>query len=124
MLLNHFCRLFTKSLKLNFFKFSSEVVPTWSPAMDILVPYNVERILTLASNFDFPIVDLIMKQFEVNPKVGTKIPEELLQIVKKTIVGRIIVSNLFEHKINDNNFLLLVEIGYFMKQIWYLQMLS
>jgi hypothetical protein len=31
---------------------------------------------------------------------------------------------LFEHKINDNNFLLLVEIGYFMKQIWYLQILS
>ena len=93
------------------------MVPTWSPAMDILVPYNVERILTLASNFDFPIVDLIMKQFEVNPKVGTKIPEELLQIVKKTIVGRIIVSNLLEHNINDNNFLLIVEIGYFMKQI-------
>ena len=155
------------------------MVPTWSPAMDILVPYNVERILTLASNFDFQIVDRIMKEFEVDPKVGTKIPEDLLQIIKKTIVGKVLFiikyfisipwiswnslklyilykeSNIYNLNIIENcylmlkssrkkaslilvlsnfvfkrsiitiswiTFLILFEIGSFMKIIWYLQM--
>ena len=70
------------------FQLTSEVLPTLSPAMDILQPYNVERILLMASDFDFELVKSIMDEFEKDPNAGTKIPEQLLDRVKETIVGK------------------------------------
>ena len=56
--------------------------------MDILQPYNVERILLMASNFDFDLVKSIMAEFEKDPNSGTKIPNLLLDKIKETIVGK------------------------------------
>ena len=62
-------------------------MPTLSPAMDILQPYNVERILLMASDYNFGLVKSIMDEFEMDPKAGATIPANLLDVIKKTIVG-------------------------------------
>lgn len=63
---------------------SDPVKPTWAPAMDIQMPYNVERILLMASQFDVEKVAKLMTIFEAND--GVTVPPEILEVIKSVIV--------------------------------------
>ena len=52
------------------------------------VPYNVERILFIASNGDKKRIAEIMTDFEAG-EMGTQIPMDLVQEVRKIIVGKL-----------------------------------
>ena len=62
--------LFYLLLKTNFFK----------------MPYNVERVLLMASKMSTDRVKKIMTDFESNPN-GTKIPEDILSSIQAHVVG-------------------------------------
>jgi threonine synthase len=57
-------------LKKGVFEVQEIVKKTSSNAMDISIPYNIERILFLASNFDFIKIKKIMNEFEKNNKIN------------------------------------------------------
>lgn len=57
------------------FTISQDVLQTWSSAMDIQVPYNVERLLLLFSDMNYGLVDSLMKEFE--QKNSLMIPGDL-----------------------------------------------
>ena len=63
------------------------------------MPYNVERILLMASNMSTDRVKNIMAEFESNPD-GTKIPEDILTSIQAHVVGtvllKILILNLSE----------------------------
>jgi len=66
-------------------------ISTWATAMDIQMPYNVERILLLASNLNTSKIALIMKTFEATSAV--EISDELLQSVNDMITDQLVVKN-------------------------------
>ncbi|XP_071798793.1 threonine synthase-like 2 [Asterias amurensis] len=55
---------------------ASRVIKTYSVAMDIQIPYNMERILFLFSNQDTSQIKKVLEEFESTDK--TQIPEETL----------------------------------------------
>lgn len=57
------------------FSLSAAVTPTLASAMDIQVPYNMERIFWLLSGSDSQVTRALMEQFE--KKQGLKLPKEL-----------------------------------------------
>ena len=73
------------------FSLAPEVYTSWSSAIDIQVPYNVERIMLLATGFDKARIKAIMAEFEKNNKV--QIPEDILENIRKIITGKIILAN-------------------------------
>ena len=58
------------------------------------MPYNVERILLMASNMSSERVKNIMAEFESNPD-GTKIPEDILTSIQAHVVGNVLLEKLF-----------------------------
>lgn len=57
------------------FTMSEKVMQTWSSAMDIQVPYNMERLLLLFSDMNHALVDSLMQEFE--QKHTLKIPQDI-----------------------------------------------
>jgi len=57
------------------FTLSENVAQTWSTAMDIQVPYNIERLFLLFSDMNYGLVDSLMEEFD--QKSSMKIPEDM-----------------------------------------------
>ncbi len=70
---------------------TSDVKKTWASAIDIQVPYNVERILLIASGYNFKLVAEFMKDFEEKGK--SKIDSETLRVIQTFITGTGIADN-------------------------------
>jgi len=71
-------------LKTGNMELSKSVVSSLSPAMDILVPYNWERIMYFLSNKDTAAICKIMQDFELNNKA--KMPSEWVLIFMRVLV--------------------------------------
>ena len=52
------------------------------------MPYNVERILLMASGMDTKKVQKIMSDFENSPN-GTVIPADILTAIQSIVVGKL-----------------------------------
>ena len=63
------------------------------------MPYNVERILLMASNMDTKRVQNIMTEFENSQENGTKIPADILSAIQSVVVGKFSRKKLFFFKI-------------------------
>ena len=59
------------------------------------MPYNVERILLMASNMDTKRVQKIMTEFENSQENGTKIPADILSAIQSVVVGKFSRKKLF-----------------------------
>ncbi|XP_037663028.1 threonine synthase-like 2 isoform X2 [Choloepus didactylus] len=64
-----------RTLQQGDFSLSEAVQPTWASAMDIQVPYNMERIFWLLSGSDSQGTRTLMEQFEITQ--GLRLPKEL-----------------------------------------------
>lgn len=73
------------------FSLSEKVLQTWATAMDIQVPYNVERIVLIAAGLDTGRVAKMMTEFESETK--TMIPGDLLTKMKKIVVDTLMVED-------------------------------
>ncbi|XP_006817161.1 threonine synthase-like 2 [Saccoglossus kowalevskii] len=67
------------------YSMSNDVIPTWAPAMDIQVPYNLQRMIWLFSNKDTQLVSKLMKQFQKEGKF--MISQDLLQKMNSVITS-------------------------------------
>ncbi|KAG0707870.1 Threonine synthase-like 2 [Chionoecetes opilio] len=67
------------------FSVEGNVMPSLAPAMDIQMPYNVERLLFLYAKGDTGRVKKLMEEFESRGRV--QIPKDVLEAMKKTVVG-------------------------------------
>ena len=70
------------------FTVSDTVVGTWASAMDIQIPYNVERILLAATGVDVPTIGKLMDDFDAD--AGVQIPSSVMNKVREIIVGELI----------------------------------
>ena len=59
------------------------------------MPYNVERILLMASKMDTKRVQKIMTEFENSQENGTKIPADILSAIQSVVVGKFSRKKLF-----------------------------
>ena len=73
------------------FSLSEKVLQTWATAMDIQVPYNVERIMLIATGLDTDRVANLMTEFERETK--TMIPGDLLKKMQEIIVDTLMVED-------------------------------
>ena len=73
------------------FSLSEKVLQTWATAMDIQVPYNVERIMLIAAGLDTGRVAKLMAEFEKETK--TMIPSDLLTKMKEVVVDTLMVED-------------------------------
>merc|ERR1719367_1841618 len=80
-----------RTLQTGDFSLSAEVLQTWATAMDIQVPYNVERIILMASGLDTARVSGLMAQFESDTK--TMIPADLLSSIQEVVVDTLMVES-------------------------------
>lgn len=71
------------------FTMSEKVMQTWSSAMDIQVPYNMERLLLLFSDMNHALVDSLMQEFE--EKHTLKIPQDI-QLKMRQVISSASVS--------------------------------
>ncbi|KAL9957648.1 hypothetical protein ACROYT_G034570 [Oculina patagonica] len=87
---------------------SSHVVPTWSTAMDIQAPYNLERLLLLFSDMDYGLVDSLMREFE--QKNSLMIPDDLrekmCQVISSSSVSCDQTLQTMKECWNENQYLL------------------
>ncbi|XP_072493004.1 threonine synthase-like 2 isoform X1 [Notamacropus eugenii] len=65
------------------FSFSGNTSPTLASAMDIQVPYNMERVFWLLSGSDSGLIRALMEQFDSTKKQC--VPKELLAKISETI---------------------------------------
>ena len=72
------------------YSLSETVLQTWATAMDIQVPYNVERIILMAADLDTSRVAELMAQFESESR--TRIPGDLLELIKRVGVDTMMVE--------------------------------
>lgn len=68
-----------------------ESLPTIAPAMDVQIPYNMERIWYLVSDRDTELVSDLMKQFEKFNSVS--LPPTLLDQLRQTITQSCVVPD-------------------------------
>ena len=73
------------------FSLSEKVLQTWATAMDIQVPYNVERIMLIAAGLDTGRVAKLMTEFEKETK--TMIPGDLLSKMQEVVVDTLMVED-------------------------------
>lgn len=73
------------------FSLKNNVVQTFASAMDIQMPYNVERIIFHFAGNDTIRVKELMNKFEKEGKVS--IPEDVMGAMKKVIVGSLAVDD-------------------------------
>ncbi|XP_001629599.2 threonine synthase-like 2 [Nematostella vectensis] len=63
------------------FSLAESITKTWSPAMDIQMPYNMERMWLIASDFNYDLVSSLTQTFEEHSAV-TSFPETLTNKLK------------------------------------------
>merc|ERR1719233_2414458 len=80
-----------RTLQSGDFSLSEVVLQTWATAMDIQVPYNVERMVLMACDLDTARVGALMKEFDAETK--TSIPTDILDIIRKVVVDSKCVHN-------------------------------
>jgi len=80
-----------RTLQTGDFSLSEVVLQTWATAMDIQVPYNVERMVLMACGIDTERVGAMMKEFDAETK--TSIPTDLLNIIRGVVVDSKCVHN-------------------------------
>ena len=80
-----------RTFKSGDFSLSEKVLQTWATAMDIQVPYNVERIVLIAADLDTDRVAKLMTEFESETK--TMIPGDLLKKMKEIVVDTMMVED-------------------------------
>ncbi|XP_045189483.2 threonine synthase-like 2 [Mercenaria mercenaria] len=73
------------------FSMAPDVTPTLAPAMDIQIPYNMERIWYIFSEGDTALVSGLMAQFEKNGSV--KVPDELAKKISSVIVDTFVATD-------------------------------
>jgi len=73
-----------RTLQTGDFSLSEVVLQTWATAMDIQVPYNVERMVLMACGLDTERVGKMMKEFDASTK--TSIPIDILNIIRGVVV--------------------------------------
>ncbi|XP_076069418.1 threonine synthase-like 2 isoform X2 [Oratosquilla oratoria] len=73
------------------FSVKDSVVPSLASAMDIQIPYNVERLLYLSSDGNTVEVGKLMTSFEENGKVA--VPDNLLNTLKNYIKDCLVVHD-------------------------------
>merc|ERR1711884_593779 len=71
-----------RTFKSGDFSLSEKVLQTWATAMDIQVPYNVERIVLMAAGLDTARVAALMK-----------LPEDLRAAVRGVVVDSVMVAS-------------------------------
>ena len=64
--------------------FGKQVVPTWASAMDIQIPYNVERMLLAVTDVDIEAVSAVMNEFDKHLKV--KVPDQMMDKIRQLVV--------------------------------------
>lgn len=74
-----------RTLKDGDLSLDDEVHVTWASAIDIQVPYNIERILLLASDYNLELVKELMIEFETKKKVT--LPDSLVMAIRQVITG-------------------------------------
>ncbi|KAK4306402.1 hypothetical protein Pmani_021781 [Petrolisthes manimaculis] len=74
-----------RTLSCGDFSVKGEVVKSLAPAMDIQVPYNIERLLYLFTDQDRQRVRCLMEEFERENRV--RVPEDVMTSLKQTVVG-------------------------------------
>lgn len=74
------------------FSAAEEVFATLAPAMDIQVPYNMERIWYLVTGGDSERVSQLMQEFEVEKRVT--VPEDIRHSVSERIVSSSTVTDI------------------------------
>jgi len=80
-----------RTLQTGDFSLSPVVLQTWATAMDIQVPYNVERMVLMACGLDTARVKTLMAQFDKS--AGTKIPDDILATIRKVVVDSVCIQN-------------------------------
>jgi len=80
-----------RTLQTGDFSLSAEVLQTWATAMDIQVPYNVERMVLMASGLDTVRVKSLMTTFDESNKA--RIPEDILATIREVVVDSVCVQN-------------------------------
>lgn len=73
------------------FSMTSNVTPTLAPAMDIQIPYNMERIWHIFSEGDTTLVSAMIGEFEKSGSV--KVPESLAQKISSVIVDTYVATD-------------------------------
>ncbi|XP_069970749.1 threonine synthase-like 2 [Penaeus vannamei] len=73
------------------FSIRENVCQTLAPAMDIQVPYNVERLIYLHTNGDTKRVKEVMDSYEEVGKAA--IPEDILRSLKNIVVDTLVVDD-------------------------------
>jgi len=71
------------------FSLSPTVAQTWASAMDIQVPYNIERMVLVASGLDTARVASLMKDFESGNT--SRIPPDILKTIRTVVTDSITV---------------------------------
>ncbi|KAK4307128.1 hypothetical protein Pmani_021087 [Petrolisthes manimaculis] len=74
-----------RTLSYGDFSVKGEVVKSLAPAMDIQIPYNIERLLYLFTEQDRQRVRCLMEEFERENRVT--VPEDVMTSLKQTVVG-------------------------------------
>ena len=72
------------------FSVSPATVPTWASAMDIQIPYNVERILLAVTDVDVGRVAGLMTTFDAD--LGVTVPQDIMAGVRDVIADSVSVS--------------------------------
>jgi len=80
-----------RTLQTGDFSLSEEVLRTWATAMDIQVPYNVERIVLMACQLNTDRVRDLMKLFESNKQA--KIDVNILEQIRRVVVDSEVIDN-------------------------------
>jgi len=80
-----------RTLQTGDFSLSPVVLQTWATAMDIQVPYNVERMVLMACGLDTQRVGQLMKEFDAESK--TCIPVDILNTIRSVVVDSMCVHN-------------------------------
>ncbi|XP_042231960.1 polypeptide N-acetylgalactosaminyltransferase 10-like isoform X2 [Homarus americanus] len=73
------------------FSLKDEVYQSLAPAMDIQIPYNVERLVYIYADSNTKRVKDIMDKYEKDGK--TSIPRDILDAMRKTIIESIVVDD-------------------------------
>ncbi|KAK4316157.1 hypothetical protein Pmani_012666 [Petrolisthes manimaculis] len=80
-----------RTLSCGDFSVKGEVVKSLAPAMDIQVPYNIERLLYLFTDQDRQRVRCLMEEFERENRV--RVPEDVMTSLKQTVVETFVASD-------------------------------
>lgn len=73
------------------FSTKPDVTPTLAPAMDIQIPYNMERIWYIFSGGDSDLVTRLMEEFDKHGSV--EVPENLSQKISKVVVDTFVATD-------------------------------